>query len=44
MPKIIDQRGAQLEQEMKAQNPQLSPDDLRNRTLRALAQEFGTTI
>jgi len=41
MPKIMDERGAALEVELRRQNPKISPKEMRTQVLRRLGEEFG---
>jgi len=41
MPKIMDERGAALEVELRRQNPKISPKEMRTQVLRKLGEEFG---
>jgi hypothetical protein len=41
MPAIINQRGAEIEQQLKQSNPNASPTQLQQATTRQIKQEFG---
>lgn len=43
MPRIMDERGAELERELRRQNPKISPKEMRTQVLQQLGREFGIT-